>query len=103
VSAPSFTPGPWRVQGGEVVAPTDPICSMPTLYRETREARTQLDADAHLIAAAPELYETLADVLPRNVCLTNKNVPDSTVVPLDCTMGDLRRISAALAKARGDQ
>ena len=57
----------------------------------------------HAAEIVDELCEALADTLPRNVCLTNKNVRDDTVVPLDYTMGELRRISALLAKARGEQ
>jgi hypothetical protein len=55
-----------------------------------------------IIAAASvvdELANTLWDTLPKNVCLTNANVRDETVIPIDLTMGDLRRIAAVLAEA----
>lgn len=57
---------------------------------------------AHLAAANlanEELLAVARDILPRNLCLTNPNVPDSTVVPLDVTMGELRKIAAVVAKA----
>jgi len=49
--------------------------------------------------AAPDLLEAAKLALPSGVCLTNSNIPDSTTIPLDATMGDLRRIAAAIAKA----
>jgi hypothetical protein len=59
-------------------------------------------ANARLIAAAPELYAACELAIPNEVCLTNRNIPDGLKVALDCTMGDLRKIAAALAKARGE-
>ena len=53
------------------------------------------------ICAALEMQAALKLCLPPNVCLTNRNVPDHWVVPLECTMGDLRQIAAALAKSEG--
>jgi hypothetical protein len=61
------------------------------------------DANARLIAAAPELYAACELAIPNEVCLTNRNIPDGLKVALDCTMGDLRKIAAALAKARDAQ
>ena len=45
-----------------------------------------------------ELLEALKAVLPRNLNLFN-NFPDKTLVPTDFTIGELRKISAAIAKA----
>jgi hypothetical protein len=46
-----------------------------------------------------ELLEALKEVFPNNLNAINKNVPDTTVIPLDFTYGELRKISAAIAKA----
>jgi hypothetical protein len=45
-----------------------------------------------------ELLEALKAVLPRNLNLFN-NFPDTTLVPTDLTLGELRKISAAIFKA----
>jgi hypothetical protein len=46
-----------------------------------------------------KLLEALKAVFPNNLNAINKNVPDTTVIPLDFTYGELRKISAAIAKA----
>lgn len=97
MSNAKFTPGPWSVAGKEygwdhfaaVVTPTGIVanCHIASLSR----SHEQTAADAHLIAAAPELYEALealmadwpADHLPaRDTCV---------------------KAAIALAKARGEQ
>lgn len=57
--------------------------------------------DAALAAAAPELLAACLEAIPANLCLDNPNIPDDQVIPLDFTMGELRRIAAAVAKATG--
>ena len=54
-----FTPGPWGVNtGGEVV------CDVNDFQWVMAQSRGDDDlANAHLIAAAPELYEALADLV----------------------------------------
>jgi hypothetical protein len=63
------------------------------------EVNTLDGADARLIAAAPTMIEALRLCIPANVCLTNPNIRDDMIVPLDVPMGDLRKIAAAIAKA----
>jgi hypothetical protein len=86
----AFTPGPWEfrapmihaVGGGERVGR---IAQVSISYKDT----TTFDANAHLIAAAPELYEAL----------TRINATGDVALDIDW----IRRISrAALAKARGE-
>ncbi len=43
-----------------------------------------------------DLANAAQSVLPENVCLTNKNIPDETVVPVDFTIGELRILHAAI-------
>jgi hypothetical protein len=51
------TPGPWqRIYGIHVSNSSVPICSMTGQLYHTNE---QMEANAHLIAAAPEMYEAL--------------------------------------------
>jgi len=58
-------------------------------------------ANACLGAAAPQLLAAAKRALPARVCLTNTHIPDSAEIPLVATMGDLRQIAAAIAKAEG--
>jgi hypothetical protein len=46
-----------------------------------------------------ELLEALKVAVPAGVATDNRNIPDSQIIPLDFTMGELRRIAAAIAKA----
>jgi hypothetical protein len=46
-----------------------------------------------------ELLAALKGMLPANLCVTNRNVSDDVVVPLEVTMGDLRKIAAAISRA----
>ena len=52
-------------------------------------------------AAASDLLAVCRDMLPRNLCLTNRNLRDRHIVSLDVPIGGLRRIAAAIAKAEG--
>lgn len=73
------------------------VANVPVDYDD----REQREANARLIAAAPELLAVCRAMIPRNICLNNGNVRDDLVVPLDVTMGELRRVAAAIAKAEG--
>lgn len=104
----AHTPGQLEAIVGDVGIMDSHICyvSIDDGLREI--ARVRLDregalATAHLFAASPDLLAVAKDMLPRNLCLTNQNISDGTVVPLEATMGELRRIAAAIAKAKGGQ
>jgi len=42
--------------------------------------------------------DALEGIIPRNLCLTNKNIRDVMIVPLETTMGELRQVANALAQ-----
>lgn len=65
----------------------------PTYVIELAEAK----------ANAGRLLAALKQLIPTNICLSNPNLPDSTVVPCDVTLGELRAASAAIAKAEARQ
>lgn len=107
------TPGPWKV----FLVKEGPNKGQLLGIGEQRDGMGVTDAygglwgsggeklaNAHLIAAAPELLEALVEILgPLNVCSDNPNIRDDTSLPIDLTMGEMRKARAAIAKARGDQ
>lgn len=89
-----FTPGPWAINTGaeddgvyvyieEIESPH----GMVAWARDIGDELVTTEPDAHLIAAAPELYEALECVL---------RVADRQTVEFDAAR-------AALAKARGER
>lgn len=102
------TPGPWLAEPADMFGDHN-IVLANNLYDaravaavvSNLRAEPEVAANAHLIAAAPELLAACESAIPEGVCLTNPNIPDDTAIPIDCTMGDLRKLAAAIAKARG--
>lgn len=94
-----FTPGPWRMVGTTanrfVVT-----ASSGTVIAETWKDFRQ-EADARLIAAAPELYGALEALIAMQDQMSRKPTDGGGVFPAD--YGIVRgRAHAALAKARGE-
>ena len=101
-----FTPGPWEreesdypsmeetiLEGcGRVVGSGYTICQMADFSEE------KLAANAHLIAAAPELYEALEEFVTETRAYQSPECEECPIV------GPILRIAdKALAKARGEQ
>lgn len=83
-----FTAGPWEAEPSH--ASMDPvICMVAGLVISCKDTDYNKKANAHLIAAAPELYESLEDVLG----LITPEFEQSPMVSF---------AKAALAKARGE-
>ncbi len=94
-----FTPGPWQLEelasGAFIVdTPAFPVCSRAQSLPEKRD---EAYANAHLIAAAPELYTVLADIID-TVATTGDGVQIA-----QADNAEFDRARAALAKARGEQ
>lgn len=47
-----------------------------------------------------ELVEAVRGMIPTNLCLSNKHIPDSLIVPLETTMGGLRKLAETLSRTR---
>lgn len=58
-----------------------------------------LDANTALIKAAPNMLAALKALMPTGIDISNVNTADDFVVPLDVTMGELRKLAAAIALA----
>lgn len=81
----SYTPGPWRVERPYIRGAGRVIASLESGRDKAEDA-----ANAHLIAAAPELYEALVNLM--DFLFHGKK---------DRQM--ILRARAALAKARGEE
>jgi hypothetical protein len=81
-----FTPGPWEVHPLHKLAVRHPKyeCWIP-----------QNEADANLIAAAPELYEACEQALVNDIAAEGENA--SNMFP-----ALRKKLEAALKKARGE-
>jgi hypothetical protein len=93
MSAPKFTPGPWKFSiGGTGDFPTWGVHIGPTLlHLRPGFPMEVMDANARLIAAAPELYAALEGALD---CLSSFPGVGSEQARASA--------EAALAKARGE-
>ncbi|WP_148316759.1 hypothetical protein [Achromobacter xylosoxidans] len=104
----NHTPGPWardtgsgfgcdvRAENGRKVAATWGINNGDP----NRPAyRAECDANARLIAAAPELLEALESCVIWN----GKRGPDDNLLPIDRQPGEIAKAMRAIAKAKGEQ
>jgi hypothetical protein len=100
-----FTPGPWEISksassinGARILSVDKWVASV------TRKADKPFDqkiADAHLIAAAPELYEELERYV--NAAKSWHECHHSGIVQCDLFCDGMAKAEAALKKARGEQ
>jgi hypothetical protein len=85
------TPGPWLLVSREVGGAIQIVDSHPATLRICTVTNAHNDeANAHLIAAAPELLKQLESAL---ACIER----DGSV------LGDMVKMRAAIAKAKGEQ
>jgi hypothetical protein len=92
MGAPSFTPGPWMLtaMGGQTLVHVE-------TERVARVFTRNGIANARLIAAAPELYEALSEVVTLLEGWHRLNFAD------EIQQQGVRLAKRALAKARGEQ
>lgn len=92
-----WTPGPWAVSGiyciKAVIDGSSYVIS-EAFGRVSERTRPNAEANARLIAAAPELYEALEDALKGWLATTSEP---------GLNLGEIeKKMKAALAKARGE-
>jgi len=103
VSKTMFTPGPWEV-ASDFIGPLHvrPVGQPWSVAHVGHEDFDICEANARLIAAAPDLYEALAPVL-RGANEADYYCPDDVAddhtVLVSFTVAELRAARAALAKA----
>jgi hypothetical protein len=97
VSAPQFTPGPWKC-GSAIFAPAlgrrvGKVADISIAYKDSKTR----DANAALVAASPELYCALEQCVKKlRACASAQSNADFAINAL-CEPFEL-----ALAKARGE-
>jgi hypothetical protein len=101
--AASFTPGLWQSKAGDSVVWITTADGLPVAVTDTkaywqRHDETDL-ANARLIAAAPDLYETLEAMVHWNL----KRGPFDEPLGESEQEPEVNLARAALAKARGEQ
>lgn len=106
------TPAPWNYNGnvcGAVESPTDDLiaCAYPMHYENAEEMK----ANAHLIAAAPELLEALRELIQTHEYSLRIGYERIIELGGDCDSPEimitkdssLNKAKAAIAKALGQQ
>jgi hypothetical protein len=90
----THTPGPWKEKRKLAIysADDEPICAVFPAETEGQSA-----ADAHLIAAAPDLLEALRGLLRE----TRQSVPNINVKKHFSLMVQMEEAKSAIAKAEG--
>lgn len=105
--AEKWTPGPWHTKDGVIVAdiPSGEFQTTPVAYARDEWryagglANGMADANARLIAAAPDLYDALMKITTGSI--TAAASPD-VITAIEDLMELIRETAApALAKARG--
>lgn len=97
MTEPKFTPAPWHTtnDGYNVKNETDIMICLNSFEDDVEQCK----ANANLIAAAPELYEALVELLND----TKMFYESGDAGNFDCEEMDVfKRVRKALAKARGE-
>lgn len=118
MSETKHTPGPWSVfvSEGILIAKEDDYAdghnqmAITVASRHGLISHNEALANAHLIAAAPEMVEALApfaDALKGNWSHQPDDMeivlgPHASDLRMKVTLGDLRRARSALSRARGE-
>ena len=106
---PLYTPGPWKVEGprfGYFTVRQDPknwdgrgyqaICGLPSLTKRSAW-RPTFEANAHLIAAAPALYEALKG------CVSMlRAIADQTGMGFECLGPADQALAQAIPDTKGE-
>lgn len=98
MSEHKHTPGPWEVDGEDILANSGDTTVAMTFWTNQRCPDDECRANARLIAAAPELLAACEELL--------KLVDDlegMAAMPLtpECTSKEVAKAKAAIAKAKG--
>ena len=99
----------WRLSAGDEHTIFDgrnyKLAVIPCGGMAGRTFKESTECAAHIVRCVnthDALVKALEGCIPSGVCLTNSNIPDDTIVPIDATMGELRAVAAALALAKGE-
>jgi hypothetical protein len=94
--AAKHTPGPWHVGGGDI----RDAKSYAVALIDPRDKLGERDANARLIAAAPEMYEALQAWMDHRSARMSSD--DYSTIPAGRMDEIIRAAESALAKATGE-
>ncbi len=106
----THTPGPWYIRPGsqsihiwQTASPTDiktshHICGINT---GSHRSQSESEANARLIAAAPDLLDALTESLAAMIRM-DALLLKITGSPSDCEKGEITRVRAAIDSAKGE-
>ena len=112
MSETKFTKGPWKATYDsqlqaliEIYNTEDRVMVAVLPDRGTIEAMPEIEANADLIAAAPDMYEALnaAEKELQRTCEQCKAMGHAWFCDDSCTLSVIQQIDRALKKARGDE
>lgn len=98
------TPGPWvsdEAEGEWAVGDADGRI-VAYLHQDDIDLLSEREANAHLIAAAPDLLAAFSSILPPTLCGESWDLPDHDAVPITITFGKLKAARAAISRATGE-
>lgn len=97
MNKPKFTPGPWEAIPGNSMVRVNPLVDQGYLgglyIADIQLLLPEAEANANLIAAAPEMYEALEKVAEYGDCFAHKTGERNPY----------RMVMEALKKARGEE
>jgi len=102
MSENKFTPGPWHVGYGEAIRIYDlkgnSLAIATNIHMYGRRNVNEVEANANLIAAAPELLEALEEILADYTLASDEWCDDA----LDYALELISRVEKVIAKAKGE-
>lgn len=94
-----YTPGPWTVISGAIYHSIK-LIRLASMDRSgpNKAGPIECDANARLIAAAPELLETLEAIIQGGIWQADDNAP----LCISITRAEIRQARDVIAKAKGE-
>ena len=96
----NFTPGPWKVKHTERVSYVFSKTKLADVYSEAFRDTANQEANANLIAAAPEMHKQISGAITVIEDLRPDDLSNHALIMLREVLNNLKQV---LAKAEGGQ